>query len=158
MYFQNGTKITTPQIQSFCLQRSSASSFCFWDIDIWSWLKTKRAPLVAKWPYFRWRNFGAVLKIHKYIKYVKIRKNALFWKMLKCKFLKIPQWPDFEILCGDSWHLSHTKKLDGTDGGFNFWKIAFSGHVVDRPTQLICISDIYLWYLCQQTNTKDIAG
>ena len=30
-----------------------------------------------------------------------------------------------------------------------------SGGVVDRPTQLICISDIYL---CQQTNTKDIAG
>ena len=29
-------------------------------------------------------------------------------------------------------------------------------YVVDRPTQLICISDIYL--LCQQTNTKDIAG
>ena len=33
-------------------------------------------------------------------------------------------------------------------------------HIVDRPTQLICISDIYLLYLfiCQQTNTKDIAG
>ena len=30
-------------------------------------------------------------------------------------------------------------------------------HVVDRPTQLICISDIYL-LTCQQTNTKDIAG
>ena len=28
--------------------------------------------------------------------------------------------------------------------------------LVDRLTQLICISDIYL--LCQQTNTKDIAG
>ena len=27
--------------------------------------------------------------------------------------------------------------------------------LVDRPTQLICISDLYL---CQQTNTKDIAG
>ena len=26
--------------------------------------------------------------------------------------------------------------------------------VVDRPTQLICISDIF----CRQTNTKDIAG
>ena len=26
--------------------------------------------------------------------------------------------------------------------------------LVDRPTQLICISDI----ICQQTNTKDIAG
>ena len=37
--------------------------------------------------------------------------------------------------------------------------------IVDRPTQLICISNIYLLtdkYLstniCQQTNTKDIAG
>ena len=29
--------------------------------------------------------------------------------------------------------------------------------LVDRPTQLICISDIYL-LICQQTNTKDIAG
>ena len=32
-----------------------------------------------------------------------------------------------------------------------------SAAVVDRPTQLICISDIYL-LICQQTNTKDIAG
>ena len=31
-----------------------------------------------------------------------------------------------------------------------------SPHLVDRPTQLICISDIYL-FICQQTNTKDIA-
>ena len=31
--------------------------------------------------------------------------------------------------------------------------------VVDRPTQLICISDLYLLiFVCQQTNTKDIAG
>ena len=32
---------------------------------------------------------------------------------------------------------------------------------VDRPTQLICISDTYLYlfvFLCKQTNTKDIAG
>ena len=28
---------------------------------------------------------------------------------------------------------------------------------VDRPTQLICISDIII-FICQQTNTKDIAG
>ena len=28
-------------------------------------------------------------------------------------------------------------------------------NLVDRPTQLICISDIYN---CQQTNTKDITG
>ena len=27
----------------------------------------------------------------------------------------------------------------------------------DRTTQMICISDIYL-YICQPTNTKDIAG
>ena len=31
-------------------------------------------------------------------------------------------------------------------------------NVVDRSTQLICFSDIYLFVLCQQTNTKDIAG
>ena len=31
-----------------------------------------------------------------------------------------------------------------------------ASYVVDRPTQLICISDIC--QICQQTNTKDIAG
>ena len=30
--------------------------------------------------------------------------------------------------------------------------------LVDRPTQLICICIIYLYYICHQTNTKDIAG
>ena len=36
-------------------------------------------------------------------------------------------------------------------------KVTLGGMIVDRPTQLICISDIYL-FICRQTNTKDIAG
>ena len=43
-------------------------------------------------------------------------------------------------------------KKDETNHGRLIGKV--TTHVVDRPTQLICISDIY----CQQTNTKDIAG
>ena len=52
-------------------------------------------------------------------------------KMEKCNFLKILQCPDFANLWGDFWHLSHPKKLNGTDGGFNFLRIAFSSHVWD---------------------------
>ena len=36
-------------------------------------------------------------------------------KMEKCNFLKNLQCPDFANLWGDFWHLSHPKKLDGTD-------------------------------------------
>ena len=47
-----------------------------------------------------------------------------------------------------------------------FFHYTRKGHtLVDRPTQLIFISDIYQKYksnsdvnICQQTNTKDIAG
>ena len=49
------------------------------------------------------------------------------WK--KYKFLKIMQCPDFANVWGDVWHLSHPKKLDGSDGGFNFLRIAFSSHL-----------------------------
>ena len=46
------------------------------------------------------------------------------------RFLKILQCPDFEIFFGDTWHLFHTKKLDGSDGGFNFSKNTLSSHVI----------------------------
>ena len=39
-----------------------------------------------------------------------------------------------------------------------YWSIGFGEYPVDCPTQLICISDIYMLYICQHTNTKDIAG
>ena len=45
------------------------------------------------------------------------------------RFLKILECPDFNIFFGHSWHLFHPKKLDRSDGGFDFSKHAFSCHV-----------------------------
>ena len=50
------------------------------------------------------------------------------------RFLKILQCPDFEFFFGDTWHLSHTKKLDRSDGGFFFAKNTLSSHVLANAT------------------------
>ena len=64
-----------------------------------------------------------------------------------------PQW------CSIRWSESPA-------GGANYSLVAWQGpasyisrgSLVDRPTQLICISEIDLLFICQQTNTKDMAG
>ena len=58
----------------------------------------------------------------------------------------LEQWWQWESGVGSRCGENSTKTGDGTDT---------QQRLVDRPTQLICISDIFL---CQQTNTKDIAG
>ena len=45
------------------------------------------------------------------------------------RFSFFSKCPDFANLWDDFWDLSHPKKLDGTDGGFDFWKIASQSHM-----------------------------
>ena len=49
--------------------------------------------------------------------------------MEKCYFLKIPQWPDFEILGGHSHHQDTPKNQRARHGTFFFIRITFSSHV-----------------------------
>ena len=57
--------------------------------------------------------------------------------MEKCYFLKILQWPDFEILGGHSHHQDTPKNQKARHGTFFFIRITFSSHVKYLLSKLI---------------------
>ena len=75
----------------------------------------------------------------------KTRENSQIWwgwvkigdKMEKCYFLKIPQWPNFEILGGHSHHQDTPKNQRARHGTFFFIWVTFSSHV-SSGAQISC--------------------
>ena len=65
----------------------------------------------------------------------------------KCKFLKKPSWPDFQILCGDSWGNFTKNGTNLRPGEFFFVFDPFSWlwKVTKSYWRLIKANDIFYW-------------